>query len=105
MEKYIGKAEVLMEALPYIRRFRGKTFVIKYGGNAMVDEELKASFAQDIVLLEYVGINPVVVHGGGPQIDQVLAKMGIGRGLVRGERVTPAGKLGIIEKGLGGKNK
>jgi len=103
MEKYIGKAEVLMEALPYIRRFRGKTFVIKYGGNAMVDEELKASFAQDIVLLEYVGINPVVVHGGGPQIDQVLARMGIGKRFVRGMRVTDAETLDIIEMVLGGK--
>jgi acetylglutamate kinase len=103
MEKYIGKAEVLMEALPYIRRFRGKTFVIKYGGNAMVDEELKASFAQDIVLLEYVGINAVVVHGGGPQIDQLLDRMGIGKRFVRGMRVTDAETLEIIEMVLVGK--
>ncbi len=103
MEKYIGKAEVLMEALPYMRRFRGKTFVIKYGGNAMVDEELKVSFAQDIVLLKHVGINPVVVHGGGPQIDQVLAKMGIGKRFVRGMRVTDAETLDIIEMVLVGK--
>jgi acetylglutamate kinase len=103
VEKYIGKAEVLMEALPYIRRFRGKTFVIKYGGNAMVDEELKASFAQDIVLLEYVGINAVVVHGGGPQIDQVLDRMGIGKRFVRGMRVTDAETLDIIEMVLVGK--
>jgi acetylglutamate kinase len=76
MENFIGKAEVLMEALPYIQRFYGKTFVIKYGGHAMENEELKASFAQDIVLLKYVGINPVVVHGGGPQIDSVLDRDG-----------------------------
>jgi acetylglutamate kinase len=103
MEKYIGKAEVLMEALPYMRRFRGKTFVIKYGGNAMVDEELKVSFAQDMVLLKHVGINPVVVHGGGPQIDQVLAKMGIEKRFVRGMRVTDAETLDIIEMVLVGK--
>ena len=103
MEKFIGKAEVLMEALPYMRRFRGKTFVIKYGGNAMVDEELKASFAQDMVLLKHVGINPVVVHGGGPQIDQVLAKMGIEKRFVRGMRVTDAETLDIIEMVLVGK--
>ena len=77
MESFIGKAEVLMEALPYIQRFYGKTFVVKFGGSAMADEELKTSFAQDVVLLKYVGINPVVVHGGGPQIDQTLKKMGI----------------------------
>jgi acetylglutamate kinase len=103
MEKYIGKAEVLMEALPYMQRFRGKTFVIKYGGNAMVDEELKASFARDVVLLKHVGINPVVVHGGGPQIDQVLARMGIGKRFVRGMRVTDAETLDIIEMVLVGK--
>ena len=88
MENFIGKADVLMEALPYIQRFYGKTFVIKYGGNAMIDEELKTSFAQDIVLLKYVGINPVVVHGGGPQIDTVLDRMGISSRYVRGMRVT-----------------
>jgi acetylglutamate kinase len=103
MEKFIGKAEVLMEALPYIRRFYGKTFVVKYGGNAMVDEELKESFAQDVVLLKYVGINPVVVHGGGPQIDQVLAKMGIGKRFVRGMRVTDPETVDIIEMVLVGK--
>lgn len=103
MENFIGKAEVLMEALPYIRRFYGKTFVIKYGGNAMVDEELKISFAQDIVLLKYVGINPVVVHGGGPQIDQTLDKMGITSRYVRGMRVTDPETLDIIEMVLVGK--
>lgn len=103
MESFIGKAEVLMEALPYIRRFYGKTFVVKYGGNAMADEELKASFARDMVLLKYVGINPVVVHGGGPQIDQTLEKMGITSRFVRGMRVTDRETLDIIEMVLVGK--
>ena len=103
MESFISKAEVLMEALPYIRRFYGKTFVIKYGGNAMVDEELKASFARDMVLLKYVGINPVVVHGCGPQIDQTLQKMGISSRYVRGMRVTDAETVDIIEMVLVGK--
>jgi acetylglutamate kinase len=103
MENFIGKAEVLMEALPYFQRFYGKTFVIKYGGNAMENEELKASFAQDIVLLKYVGINPVVVHGGGPQIDSVLDKMGITSRYVRGMRVTDQETLDIVEMVLVGK--
>jgi len=103
MENFIGKAEVLMEALPYIQRFYGKTFVVKYGGNAMVDEELKASFAQDVVLLKYVGINPVVVHGGGPQVDQTLKKMGITSRFVQGMRVTEPETLDIIEMVLVGK--
>jgi acetylglutamate kinase len=103
MESFIGKAEVLMEALPYIRRFYGKTFVIKYGGSAMVDDELKTSFARDIVLLKYVGINPVVVHGGGPQIDHTLKKMGISSRYVRGMRVTDPETVDIIEMVLVGK--
>jgi acetylglutamate kinase len=103
MENFISKAEVLMEALPYFRRFYGKTFVIKYGGHAMVDEELKESFAQDIVLLKYVGINPVVVHGGGPQIDMTLEKMGITSRYVRGMRVTDQETLDIVEMVLVGK--
>jgi len=103
MEKFIGKAEILLEALPYIQRFYGKTFVVKYGGNAMVDEELKTGFAQDVVLLKYVGINPVVVHGGGPQIDQVLEKMGIASRFVRGMRVTDQQTIDIIEMVLVGK--
>ena len=103
MEKFIGKAEILLEALPYIQRFYGKTFVVKYGGNAMVDEELKASFAQDVVLLKYVGINPVVVHGGGPQIDQVLERMGVASRFVRGMRVTDQQTIDIIEMVLVGK--
>jgi len=103
MQDFISKAEVLMETLPYFRRFYGKTFVIKYGGNAMVDEELKESFAQDVVLLKYVGINPVIVHGGGPQIDQVLDKMGITSRFVRGMRVTDQETLDIVEMVLVGK--
>src|SRR2546429_3013780 len=103
MENFIGKAEVLMEALPYFQRFYGKTFVIKYGGHAMVDEELKESFAQDIVLLKYVGINPVRVQGGGPQIDQLLDKLGITSRYVRGMRVTDQETLDIMKMVLVGK--
>src|SRR5574342_1012105 len=97
MERFIGKAEVLMEALPYIRRFYGKTFVIKYGGSAMADEELKDGFAQDIVLLKYVGINPVVVHGGGPQINETLKRYGIVSEFVQGMRVTDAATMSVVE--------
>lgn len=103
MEDFIGKAEILMEALPYIQRFYGKTFVVKYGGSAMGDEELKASFAQDMVLLKYVGINPVVVHGGGPQIDETLKKMGVTSRYVRGMRVTDAETINVVEMVLVGK--
>lgn len=103
MEKFIGKAEVLMEALPYIRRFYGKTFVVKYGGAAMADDELKTSFAQDIVLLKYVGINPVVVHGGGPQINEMLKRMGTPTQFVRGMRVTDQETMDIVEMVLVGK--
>ena len=103
MERFIGKAEVLMEALPYIQRFYGKTFVIKYGGSAMADEELKDSFAQDIVLLKYVGINPVVVHGGGPQINEMLKKMGTPSQFIRGMRVTDPQTMDIVEMVLVGK--
>jgi acetylglutamate kinase len=92
-----------METLPYFRRFYGKTFVIKYGGHAMVDEELKENFAQDIVLLKYVGINPVIVHGGGPQIDEMLDKLGITSRYVRGMRVTDQETLDIVEMVLVGK--
>ncbi|MCD8493533.1 MAG: acetylglutamate kinase [Geovibrio sp.] len=74
MEELIRKADVLIEALPYIQKFYGKTIVIKYGGHAMVDEELKLSFANDIVLMKYIGIRPVIVHGGGPQIGDMLKK-------------------------------
>ncbi len=103
MEDFIGKAEVLLEALPFIKRFFGKTFVVKYGGAAMVDEDLKQNFAQDIVLLKYVGINVVVVHGGGPQINETLGKMGIQSRYVRGMRVTDMETIDIIEMVLVGK--
>ncbi len=88
MRELIERAEVLAEALPYIRRFRGKSFVIKYGGHAMQSEELRESFAQDVVLLEVVGINPVVVHGGGPQITELIGRLGLKSRFVRGMRVT-----------------
>ena len=95
-------AQVLTEALPYIQRFSGKTLVIKYGGNAMVDETLKNSFARDVVLLKAVGINPVIVHGGGPQIGQLLAKIGKESEFINGMRVTDTETMDIVEMVLGG---
>ncbi len=95
-------AHVLSEAMPYIRRFRGKTVVIKYGGNAMVDEALKSGFARDIVLMKLVGINPVVVHGGGPQIGQLLEKIGKESTFVEGMRVTDSETMDVVEMVLGG---
>lgn len=95
-------AQVLAEALPYIRRFHGKTIVIKYGGNAMTDERLQRSFAHDVVLLKLVGINPVVVHGGGPQIDQALRRLGKQGTFVQGMRVTDAETMEVVEWVLGG---
>ncbi len=95
-------ARVLAEALPYIRRFRGKTIVIKYGGNAMVDEELKNSFARDVVLMKTVGINPVVVHGGGPQIGNLLERLGKESQFVSGMRVTDSETMDVVEMVLGG---
>ncbi len=103
MEKLIEKAKTLIEALPYIQTFRGKTFVIKYGGNAMIDEVLKQSFAQDIVLLRYIGINPVIVHGGGPQIGKTMERMGKQPTFVSGQRVTDEETMDIVEMVLGGK--
>jgi acetylglutamate kinase len=97
----IQKADTLLEALPYIQRFSGKTLVIKYGGHAMEDEELKQQFAQDIVLLKFVGMNPVVVHGGGPQIGDMLKKLGITSRFVRGMRVTDAPTMEVVEMVLG----
>lgn len=97
-----NKAKILAEALPYIRRFHGKTIVVKYGGNAMTDERLKHSFARDIVLLKLVGMNPVVVHGGGPQIDDMLARVGKKGEFVRGMRVTDRETMDIVEMVLGG---
>ena len=95
-------AHVLTEAMPYIRRFRGKTVVIKYGGNAMVDEALKSGFARDIVLMKLVGINPVVVHGGGPQIGKLLEKIGKKSEFVQGMRVTDPETMDVVEMVLGG---
>jgi len=97
----IARAETLLEALPYIRRYAGTTMVIKYGGHAMTDDALRASFAQDIVLLKYVGINPVIVHGGGPQINRVLDMLGIEPQFVRGMRVTDPQTMDVVEMVLG----
>jgi acetylglutamate kinase len=97
-----AKARVLFEALPYIQRFHGKTIVVKFGGNAMADRELKTLFARDVVLLKLVGMNPVVVHGGGPQIEQVLARMGKKGEFIQGMRVTDAETMDIVEMVLGG---
>jgi len=95
-------AKVLSEALPYIQRFQGKTIVIKYGGNAMTEESLKSSFARDMVLLKTVGINPVVVHGGGPQIGKLLEKLSIPSEFVNGMRVTNSETMDVVEMVLGG---
>ncbi len=95
-------AQVLTEALPYIKRFSGKTIVIKYGGNAMVDEALKSSFARDIVLMKIVGINPVVVHGGGPQIGHLLERLGKQSQFIQGMRVTDSETMDVVEMVLGG---
>lgn len=95
-------AAVLSEALPYIQRFSGKTIVVKYGGNAMVDEQLKHSFARDIVLMKLVGMNPVVVHGGGPQIGQLLERIGKESKFIDGMRVTDEETMDVVEMVLGG---
>ncbi|MBM5574618.1 MULTISPECIES: acetylglutamate kinase [Deefgea] len=96
------KAEILSEALPYIQRFLDKTIVIKYGGNAMIDEELKDGFASDVVLLKLVGMNPVVVHGGGPQINDLLDRIGKKGEFIQGMRVTDAETMDVVEMVLGG---
>jgi acetylglutamate kinase len=103
MNRLIKKANVLIEALPYIRTFRGKTVVVKYGGHAMTDSALKERFAQDVVLLKYVGINPVIIHGGGPQIDKMLDRLGIEAKFRHGVRVTDEETMEIVEMVLGGK--
>lgn len=95
-------AYVLIEALPYIRQFSGKTIVVKYGGNAMVDDNLKESFARDIALMKLVGINPVVVHGGGPQIGQLLKRLGKTSEFINGMRVTDSETMDVVEMVLGG---
>ncbi|TFG66004.1 MAG: acetylglutamate kinase [Nitrospirales bacterium] len=103
MNKLIKKADILIEALPYIRNFAGKTVVIKYGGHAMIDEELKEGFAEDVVLLKYVGLNPIIVHGGGPQINKMLDTLGIEAKFIHGIRVTDEPTMEVVEMVLGGK--
>jgi acetylglutamate kinase len=103
MENPIDKAKVLVEALPYIRRFYDKTVVVKYGGSTMEEERMKRSFALDIVLLKYIGLNPVVVHGGGPQIGEMLTKMGKKSQFIEGMRVTDRETMDIVEMVLVGK--
>ena len=96
-------ADILIEALPYIRRFYGMTIVVKYGGHAMVDDQLKADFARDITLMKFTGLNPVVVHGGGPQINKVLDQMGIKHQFIKGMRLTDEATMDVVEMVLGGK--
>jgi len=96
-------ADILIEALPYIQRFSGKTIVIKYGGAAMVETSLKEDFARDVTLMKFVGLNPVIVHGGGPQINSVLEKMGVSPKFVRGMRLTDQETMDVVEMVLGGK--
>jgi acetylglutamate kinase len=103
MKKSMERADILVEALPYIRRFFNKTVVIKYGGHAMADEELKDNFARDVVLMKYIGINPVVVHGGGPQIGRLLKKLGKESKFVQGMRATDEETMDIVEMVLVGK--
>ena len=102
MDELIQKAAILQEALPYIRRFHGRTFVVKYGGHAMTDEALRESFARDVALLRYVGIQVVVVHGGGPQIDATLQRMGITSTFASGLRVTTEETMQVVEMVLSG---
>jgi acetylglutamate kinase len=103
VKKFVDRADTLIEALPYIRRFYGKTIVIKYGGHAMVDEDLKDSFARDVVMMKYIGIHPVVIHGGGPQIGSFLKKLGKNSTFVQGMRVTDEETMDIVEMVLVGK--
>ncbi|HEC97403.1 MAG TPA: acetylglutamate kinase [Nitrospirae bacterium] len=102
MKKLIEKAEILIEALPYIKKFYGKTFVIKYGGAAQTKSALKDAFAQDVVLLNYIGINTVIVHGGGPKISEIMKKMGKTPTFIHGQRVTDRETIDIVEMVLGG---
>ncbi|GAA4409855.1 acetylglutamate kinase [Advenella faeciporci] len=96
------KADIISESLPYIRRFHGKTVVIKYGGNAMIEESLQRSFARDVVLLKLIGLNPIVIHGGGPQIDSALKRLGKDGNFIQGMRVTDADTMEVVEWVLGG---
>jgi len=103
MKTLIDKAEVLIEALPYMRRFYDQTIVIKYGGSAMSDPDLRASFAVDVVLLKYIGLRPVIVHGGGPQIGEILVRLGVKSSFVDGLRITDDATMEVVEMVLGGK--
>jgi acetylglutamate kinase len=103
LKESIERADILLEALPYIRRFNNKTIVIKYGGHAMVDENLKSLFAKDVVMMKYIGINPVIVHGGGPQIGSLLKKLGKESRFVQGMRVTDEETMDIVEMVLAGR--
>ncbi len=103
MQQIIEKAKTLIEALPYIKEFFGQTIVIKYGGHAMVDEELKKNFALDVILMKYIGLNPVIVHGGGPQINKFLDKMNIKSDYIQGMRVTDGETMDVVEMVLVGK--
>ncbi len=103
LKELVQKADILLEALPYLREFAGKTIVIKYGGAAMVQDELKASFARDIVLMKFIGIDPVIVHGGGPQINKTLERMGVQSRFVEGHRVTDEETVNVVEMVLVGK--
>jgi len=102
MDRVIEKANILVEALPYIRAFAGKTVVVKYGGKAQVDDRLKAGFAEDVVLMKYIGLNPVIVHGGGPQISTMMTRLGKTPRFVDGVRVTDPETMEIVEMVLGG---
>lgn len=101
--QHLSRASVLIEALPYIRKYRGSTIVIKYGGHAMVDEELKSGFAEDVTLLKYVGFNPIVVHGGGPQINDLLSRLNIQSHFVEGQRFTDQATMEVVEMVLSGR--
>lgn len=103
MQQLVDKARVLMEALPYMRRFMGRTIVVKYGGHAMTDDSYQASFAADVVLLKHIGLRPVIVHGGGPQIESILSRMGKKSTFVDGRRVTDDETMEVVEMVLGGK--
>jgi acetylglutamate kinase len=103
MRELIDKAKILHEALPYIQRFHGRTFVLKYGGHAMIEPRLKSGFARDVAVMKFVGLNPVIVHGGGPQIDETLASMGVSSQRVDGVRVTDERTMDVVEMVLGGK--
>lgn len=103
MENLVNKAKILMEALPYIQRFRGKRVVVKYGGHAMEDEELKKSFTRDVIMLKLIGVHPIIVHGGGPQIEKVLSQMGIESRYHQGVRITDSNTMDVVEMVLVGK--